>query len=272
MQPPWKCSDCSPESDMHMNCHRTGWGQSQLSQLSLALPSELIGLQLQVWLQSVAVQSGCDFFWFMWLDFQTLVIASLHGINTAALLQSWSVMVSIESYPCDIGNLVMKSNVTVSKGIASGWGNMGCSGALVGRMLILCLWQSAHPFMYSITSLHMFSHPYLQLTNWLVLLIPGCPYTGESWWVWIKVRWWLNPPVTTHLPSLYHVPLTFFSLCMSIHGLRRFLSCVYTRSYGSISSWDTICHSGGAFSIFMALANTHLGNTITLALSCSLVL
>src|SRR6266702_2535286 len=65
------------------------------------------------------------------------VIASLHGMNIAALLQSWSVTVSIESYPCDTGNLVMKSRATVSKGIASGCGNIGCNGALVGHILIL---------------------------------------------------------------------------------------------------------------------------------------
>ena len=65
------------------------------------------------------------------------VIASLHGMNIAALLQSWSITVSIELYPCDMGSLVMKSRATVSKGIASGWGNMGCSGALVGCVFIL---------------------------------------------------------------------------------------------------------------------------------------
>ncbi len=65
------------------------------------------------------------------------VIVSLHGMNIAALLQSWSVMVSIESYPCDMGSLVMKSRATVLKGIASGRGNIGCSGALVGHVFIL---------------------------------------------------------------------------------------------------------------------------------------
>src|SRR6266702_764728 len=109
------------------------------------------------------------------------VMASLHGMNTVALLQSWSVTVSIESYPCDTGSLVMKSSVTVLNGIASSQGNMGCSSALVGRVFILCLWHSAHPFMYSATSFCMFGHQYLRLTNWFVLLIPGCPYTGESW-------------------------------------------------------------------------------------------
>ncbi len=66
------------------------------------------------------------------------VMLSLQGMNTAALVQSWSVTVSIELYPCEIGSLVMKSRVTVLNGIASGFGNMGDSGALVGRVLILC--------------------------------------------------------------------------------------------------------------------------------------
>src|SRR6266571_2272706 len=108
------------------------------------------------------------------------VIASLHGMNITALLQSWSITVSIKSYPCDTGNLVMKSSATVSKGIASGRGNMGCSGALVGRVFILFCWHSVHPFTYSTTSFRMFGHQYLWQINWFVLLIPRCPYTGES--------------------------------------------------------------------------------------------
>ncbi len=66
------------------------------------------------------------------------VMLSLQGMNTTALVQSWSVTVSIESHPCETGSLVMKSSMTVSKGIASGLGNMGDNGALVGRVLILC--------------------------------------------------------------------------------------------------------------------------------------
>src|SRR6266571_1728435 len=50
------------------------------------------------------------------------VIASLHGMNRAALLQSWSVTVSMESYPCDTGSLVIKSRVTILNGIALGLG------------------------------------------------------------------------------------------------------------------------------------------------------
>src|SRR6266571_5445213 len=75
------------------------------------------------------------------------VILSLHGMNIAALVQSWSVMVSIELYPCEIGSLVMKSKATVSNGIASRVGNMGDNEALVGRVLTLFLWHSAHPWM-----------------------------------------------------------------------------------------------------------------------------
>src|SRR6266571_1517586 len=75
------------------------------------------------------------------------IMLSLHGMNIAALVQSWSVMVSIESHPCETGSLVMKSSTTVSNGIASCMGNMGDSRALVGRVLILFLWHSAHPHM-----------------------------------------------------------------------------------------------------------------------------
>src|SRR6266581_3626326 len=74
------------------------------------------------------------------------VMLSLQGINMAAFVQSWSVIVSIESYPCETGSLVMKSKATVSNGIASHVGNIGDNGALVGLVLILFLWHSAHPF------------------------------------------------------------------------------------------------------------------------------
>jgi hypothetical protein len=42
-------------------------------------------------------------------------MSSLHGMKIAAFVQPWSVMVSIESYPCETGNLTMKSSATVSK-------------------------------------------------------------------------------------------------------------------------------------------------------------
>jgi hypothetical protein len=59
-------------------------------------------------------------------------------MKIVALEQSWSVTVSMESYPCDMGSLVMKSTATVSKGVASGLAQMGSSAALVGRLLTLC--------------------------------------------------------------------------------------------------------------------------------------
>ena len=49
------------------------------------------------------------------------MIVSLHGIRMTALVQSWSVIVSIESKPFDSGNLTMKSIATVSKGSAPGF-------------------------------------------------------------------------------------------------------------------------------------------------------
>src|SRR5580698_7318372 len=54
-------------------------------------------------------------------------ISSTHGMKTVAFEQSWSMTVSMESYPCDTGSLVMKSTATVSKGVASGLAQMGSS-------------------------------------------------------------------------------------------------------------------------------------------------
>ena len=67
------------------------------------------------------------------------VMASLHGINSAALVQSWSVTVKMESYPWEGGNFVMKSTAMTSNGVASGFGKIGCNGALVGLVFTLHL-------------------------------------------------------------------------------------------------------------------------------------
>ena len=56
-------------------------------------------------------------------------IVSLQGMKIAAFEQSWSVMVSMESYPFEGGNLTMKSIATVLKGNAHRMGNMGCKVA-----------------------------------------------------------------------------------------------------------------------------------------------
>src|SRR6266571_4736982 len=47
------------------------------------------------------------------------VIVSLQGMKIAALLQSWSVIVRIVSYPWDLGSLTIKSMAITSNGSAS---------------------------------------------------------------------------------------------------------------------------------------------------------
>src|SRR6266702_1493773 len=88
----------------------------------------------------------------------SLVIVSLHGINNAALVQSWSVIVSIESYPLDVGSFVMKSIVTTSNGCASGSVVIGKSFGFWWCVLILLAWHVAHPLTYSSTSFFRFGH------------------------------------------------------------------------------------------------------------------
>ncbi len=76
--------------------------------------------------------------WIMSPAVSSAIILSLQGMNTAAFVQLWSVTVSIESYPCEIGSLVMKSSAMVLNGIASCVGNMGDSDTFVGLVLTLC--------------------------------------------------------------------------------------------------------------------------------------
>ena len=66
------------------------------------------------------------------------LMSSVQGMNCAILVQSWSVIVKIESYPWDTGSFVIKLRAMVSNGRASGFGYMGLSGAFVGRVLTLC--------------------------------------------------------------------------------------------------------------------------------------
>ena len=54
-----------------------------------------------------------------------------------ALVQSWSMIVSIELKPFDSGNLMMKSIAIVSKGNAPGLVKMGFSGALLTWLFTL---------------------------------------------------------------------------------------------------------------------------------------
>jgi len=75
---------------------------------------------------------------------------SLQGINIAALEQSWSVIVSIVSNPSDSGSLTIKSREMVWNGNALGSEVMGNSAGLLGFVLILDIWQVAHPLIYSV--------------------------------------------------------------------------------------------------------------------------
>ena len=62
----------------------------------------------------------------------------LHGMKCAILVQPWSVIVSIESYLFERGNLVIKSKATTSNGATPSVGYIGRRGALVGQLLTLC--------------------------------------------------------------------------------------------------------------------------------------
>jgi len=85
-------------------------------------------------------------------------MASLHGRNMDALLQSISVIVRIVSYSSEGGNFVIKSIAIVSKGLAFSLGVIGESGGWVGCVLTLFIWQVAHPQIYSVTKVFMFGH------------------------------------------------------------------------------------------------------------------
>ena len=64
-------------------------------------------------------------------------IVSLQGMKIAAFEHSWSVMVSMVSYPFEGGNLTMKSIATVLKGNACNVGEIGRKAAWVWWVLTL---------------------------------------------------------------------------------------------------------------------------------------
>ena len=53
-------------------------------------------------------------------EVSSAVTSSRHGIKTAALVQSWSMTVRMESLLTDSGSFVIKSRVMVLNGSASG--------------------------------------------------------------------------------------------------------------------------------------------------------
>ena len=65
------------------------------------------------------------------------VIVSWQGIVISIFVQSWSVMVRIESYPADSGSFTIKSMDIVWNGKASAVGRMGFRGAFLGWVFVL---------------------------------------------------------------------------------------------------------------------------------------
>jgi len=72
----------------------------------------------------------------------------LQGRKTAPCEHPWSTMVSMASYPLDLGSPVIRSiTICVNRGVFSGtvilW-----SGVFVICVMFLFCWQVAHPLMY----------------------------------------------------------------------------------------------------------------------------
>ena len=65
------------------------------------------------------------------------IIVSLQGIAISIFVQSWSVMVKIESYPTDSGNFTIKSIDMVWNGRAPIVGVIGFRGAFLGWVFVL---------------------------------------------------------------------------------------------------------------------------------------
>ena len=72
-------------------------------------------------------------------------IVLLHGRKIAALLQSWSTTVRIESNPSEFGKSVMRSMLMCWNGAAFCSVGMGCMGAFGLAVFGLLLWHTAHP-------------------------------------------------------------------------------------------------------------------------------
>ena len=65
------------------------------------------------------------------------VIVSLQGIAISIFVQSWSVMVRMESYPTDSGSFTIKSIDIVWNGKAPSVGVIGFKGAFWGWVFVL---------------------------------------------------------------------------------------------------------------------------------------
>ena len=85
-------------------------------------------------------------------------VVSLHGMNMDPFEQSWSVIVSMESYSSDGGSLVMKSSAMHLKGCASGLVEMGNWGGFGRVVMFFRDWHKAHPFTYLVAKFFMPGH------------------------------------------------------------------------------------------------------------------
>src|SRR5579864_2198006 len=99
-------------------------------------------------------------------------MVSLQGSKMTALVQSWSVMVRMESYPFEMGSLTIKSIEIVWNGCALGAGAIGCKGGRLGWVLLLFCWQTAHPRMYSLMYQFTSGHQYSLVTIWSIFQCP----------------------------------------------------------------------------------------------------
>ena len=75
------------------------------------------------------------------------LIVSLHGRNIAAFEQSWSIIVRMLLYPCERGNLTIRSMATCLKGRATHCVIMGNNGGFCFIVLAFVDWQVVQPLM-----------------------------------------------------------------------------------------------------------------------------
>jgi hypothetical protein len=105
----------------------------------------------------------------------------LQGRNIATLVQSWSVIVRIESCLLERGRLVMRSHAMVSNGCVFGLTVIRYVRILGFVIFDFVSWHFGHPFMYCVMNCFMSSHQYSCSRAKIVFEIPGCP---AVMWLW----------------------------------------------------------------------------------------
>jgi hypothetical protein len=109
------------------------------------------------------------------------VMVVLHGRNRAALVQPWSTMVRIASWPLLSGSWVIRSRAITSNGWAATGTGIRYSGVVLFGRFLFC-WQTAHPSMYFRIQLFIPVQLWCLFTNAIVLSLPGWPAVGSSWY------------------------------------------------------------------------------------------